>query len=230
MDSLASHINAFNRRLDIACPLPEGISVMNPYRDYGHVLHWTDAFYKRFYSDLHPRRLILGINPGRLGAGQTGIPFTDPKRLWTYFQLGSPYELMHEASAAFVYQMIDAYSGVNEFYSRFLVSSICPLGFVQDKNGKQINYNYYDSAQLQKAVTPFIVQCMEEQLSWPIDRSVVYCLGTGKNYKFLLQLNEEHNWFDAIVPLEHPRYIMQYKSRRVEEYIQKYLKAFSAVG
>jgi hypothetical protein len=70
---------------------------------------------------------------------------------------------------------------------------------------------------------------MEEQLSWPIDRSVVYCLGTGKNYKFLLQLNEEHNWFDVIVPLEHPRYIMQYKSSRVEEYIQKYLKAFSAM-
>ena len=230
MDSLASHINAFNRRLDITCPLPDGISVMNPYRDYGHVLHWTDAFYKRFYGDLNPRRLILGINPGRLGAGQTGIPFTDSKRLWTYFRLGSPDELTHEASAAFVYRMIDAYGGVNEFYGRFLVSSICPLGFVQDKNGKQINYNYYDSAQLQKAVTPFIVQCMEEQLSCSIDSSVVYCLGTGKNYKFLAQLNEEHKWFHAIVPLEHPRFIMQYKSSRVEEYIQKYLKAFSDMG
>jgi hypothetical protein len=230
MESLASHINAFNRRLDIACPLPEGISVMNPYRDYGHVLHWTDAFYKRFYSDRHPRRLILGINPGRLGAGQTGIPFTDPKRLWTYFALGSPDNVTHESSSAFIYQMIDAFGGVDLFYSQFLVSSICPLGFVKTKDGKQVNYNYYDSRELHQAVTPFIIQCMEEQLTWPIDRSVIYCLGTGKNMHVLQQLNEEHQWFERIVPLEHPRYIMQYKSSSVEEYVQRYLKAFSAAG
>lgn len=230
MSTLASRINTFNRRLDISCQLPEGISVMNPYRDYGHSLHWADAFYKQFYSDVRPRRLILGINPGRLGAGQTGIPFTDTKRLWNYFGLGSPDNLTHESSSAFIYQMIDAFGDVDSFYGEFLVSSICPLGFVQTKGGKQVNYNYYDSRELLQAVIPFIIRCMEEQLAWPIDSSVVFCLGTGKNMHVLQQLNEEHQWFERIVPLEHPRYIMQYKSSRVEEYIQRYLKAFSAVG
>jgi hypothetical protein len=69
---------------------------------------------------------------------------------------------------------------------------------------------------------------MEEQLSWPMNRDVVYCLGTGKNLKFLNELNADRRWFKRIVPLEHPRYIMQYKSSQVELYITKYLKALSA--
>ena len=119
--------------------------------------------------------------------------------------------------------MIEAYGGEDCFYGRFLVSSICPLGFVAEKNGKQLNYNYYDSEPLQRAVTPFIVRCMNEQLSWPIDREVVYCLGTGKNLKFLTRLNSTYEWFGRIVPLEHPRYIMQYKQSQIDLYIQRYL-------
>lgn len=227
MDTFSERINAFNRQLDISGRLPKGVSVMNPYRDYGHVLHWTDAFYRRFYADLCPRRLILGINPGRLGAGQTGIPFTDTKRLYTYLGFGVEGHQTHEASSAFIYRMIDAYGGVDVFYHHFLVSSICPLGFVFTRGEKQVNYNYYDSLQLQRAVTPFIVQCMEEQLAWPILRDRVYCLGTGKNLKFLQSLNAKYGWFEQIIPLEHPRYIMQYKSSQVEEYIEKYLRAFA---
>lgn len=227
MVTFSERINAFNRELDISGRLPKGISVMNPYRDDGQVLHWTDAFYRRFYSDLNPRRLILGINPGRLGAGQTGIPFTDTKRLFTYLGIGAKDNQTHEASSAFIYRVIDAYGGVDSFYRDFLVSSVCPLGFVLSRNGKQVNYNYYDSLQLQRAVTPFIVQCMEAQLRWPVLRDRVYCLGTGKNLKFLETLNTKHRWFERVVPLEHPRYVMQYKSSRAEEYVVKYLQAFS---
>jgi hypothetical protein len=124
--------------------------------------------------------------------------------------------------------MIDALGGVELFYKSFLVSSISPLGFVMNNNGKQVNLNYYDSPTLQSAVTPFIIESMEIQLSWPIDRNAVFCLGTGKNVKFLNELNSKHHWFKRIIPLEHPRYIMQYKSRQVESYIAKYAQALSA--
>jgi len=207
--------------------LPKGIEVLNPFRDNVNVFQWSEAFYKRYYSDNNERRLILGINPGRLGAGQTGIPFTDPKRLFEFFGLGSPDNLTHETSSAFMYRMIEAYGGVETFYKHFLVSSICPLGFVSVKNGKELNYNYYDNIALQKAVTPFIIRCMEEQLTWPVSREVVYCLGTGKNLKFLNELNNANRWFKRIAPLEHPRYIMQYKARQIDSYILKYLQAFS---
>jgi hypothetical protein len=61
-------------------------------------------------------------------------------------------------------------------------------------------------------------------LAWPINREVVYCLGTGKNLAFLNELNKAHRWFQRVVPLEHPRYIMQYKSKQVDSYIAKYLE------
>jgi hypothetical protein len=225
--STAYYIAQFNRELMIQGGLPKGIEVLNPFRDNVNVFQWSEAFYKRYYSDNNERRLILGINPGRLGAGQTGIPFTDPKRLFEFFGLGSPDNLTHETSSAFMYRMIEAYGGVETFYKHFLVSSICPLGFVSVKNGKELNYNYYDNIALQKAVTPFIIRCMEEQLTWPVSREVVYCLGTGKNLKFLNELNNANRWFKRIAPLEHPRYIMQYKARQIDSYILKYLQAFS---
>jgi hypothetical protein len=225
VQTIAKSVKQFNRDLDLGCRLPKGIAVLNPYLDNADALARADKFYERFYSDYEKRRLILGINPGRLGAGQTGIPFTDTKRLFEYFGLGSAENLTHETSSAFVYRMIDAYGGVDLFYSHFLITSVSPLGFVSMKNGKEVNYNYYDSAALQNVVTPFIIRSMEEQLSWSINREVAYCLGTGKNLKFLTELNALHKWFEQIVPLEHPRYIMQYKLRHVESYIAKYLLA-----
>ncbi len=227
MKSLATSIKSFNRGLILDTRLPKGIEVLNPFRDNEGVFDWSDTFYDRFYSDNQQRRLILGINPGRLGAGQTGIPFTDTKRLFEYFGLGSQANLTQEASSAFIYQMMDAYGGTNHFFSRFLVSSVCPLGFVIHKNGKTLNYNYYDSPALYKSVTPFIVEMVERQLKWPIDRSLVYCLGTGKNLKCLTELNAKYGWFGHIKPLEHPRYIMQYKSSQVNSYITKYLDALT---
>jgi hypothetical protein len=217
MESFASEIKRFNRSLAIKQALPNGIGLLHPYRDDHRVLAWSDAFYDRFYADTQARHLILGINPGRLGAGQTGIPFTDTKRLFEYFGLGDSDNLTHETSSAF--------GGAEHFYKQFLVSSVCPLGFVSVKNGKEVNFNYYDSPELEKAVTPFIVRCMEKQLSWPINREVVYCLGTGKNLAFLNELNKAHRWFHRILPLEHPRYIMQYKSKHADDYIAKYLEA-----
>jgi hypothetical protein len=229
MKSLATSIKSFNRGLILDTRLPKGIEVLNPFRDNECVFDWSDAFYDRFYSDTRERRLILGINPGRLGAGQTGIPFTDTKRLYEYFGLGSSENVTHEASSAFMYQMMDAYGGATSFFGHFLVSSVCPLGFVFNKNGKYINCNYYDSAELFKSVKPFIVEMMNQQLKWPINHELVFCLGTGKNLQFFQELNAKHGWFERIEALEHPRYIMQYKSSQVEGYIQKYLDALRAV-
>ena len=52
-----------------------------------------------------------------------------------------------------------------------------------------------------------------------------FCFGTGKNEKFLLALNDKYRFFGKIIALEHPRFIMQYRSKRKQEYIDKYLQA-----
>ena len=49
-----------------------------------------------------------------------------------------------------------------------------------------------------------------------VDKTV-FMLGKGQNYKYFKQLNQKHNWYDHVIPLPHPRWVMQYryKSRYV---------------
>ncbi len=56
-----------------------------------------------------------------------------------------------------------------------------------------------------------------------------FCFGTGKNEKYLRRLNDEHRFFKNLVVLEHPRFIMQYKMRSKQFYIDKYVDAFRSV-
>jgi hypothetical protein len=207
--------------------LPKGIEAMNPFQNEnsGLINKLTSLFYHKYYNDNHPRKLILGINPGRLGAGATGIPFTDSKRLSGDCNIPVSEIKTHEPSSVFVYEMINAFGGPELFYKSFYISSISPLGFVKiNEKGNPLNFNYYDRMDLQNAVLPFILRTIRQQLGFGIDTQTCFCLGTGKNFKFLKKLNEEHHFFEKIVPLEHPRYIMQYKSKKKHFYIEKYLR------
>ncbi|NIG54585.1 uracil-DNA glycosylase family protein [Chitinophaga sp. Cy-1792] len=225
--TLADRIIAFNKSLHFEGKLPAGIHVMNPFREKKDIVDIMTKFYRKYYSDNQPRQIILGINPGRLGSGSTGVPFTDTTRMKQVGLEITDFKT-HEPSSVFVYDVINAYGGPEKFYKRFYITSVCPLGFTTDKGDKVINYNYYDSAALTKSALPFIVKCLKEQLSWPISHEVCYCMGTGKNAAFLQGLNTEHQFFKEVVPLEHPRYVMQYKSRSKDAYVQKYLDTFAA--
>ena len=164
-----------------------------------------------------------------MAAGVTGIPFTDPHTLSGKCGIAVEKLSAPELSSDFMYAMIDAYGGPERFYAKFFVTAVCPLGFVQKKNGKETNYNYYDSKELQSALTPFILSTLKQQLNIGISTYVCFCLGTGKNYDYLLKLNDTHHLFKRIVALDHPRFIMQYRRKKVDEYIGKYLSAFSEV-
>jgi hypothetical protein len=203
--------------------LPRGISIMNPYAESTEALRASMMFYRKFYDDGSPRQLILGINPGRHGAGATGIPFTDPKRLK---ELGLPWEgtISHEPSSVYVYDMVRAYGGPEAFYGRYFINSVSPLGFtIQNKAGRDVNFNYYDTPALYKAMLPFIRHNLEtlREMGFQMDRA--YVLGV-KNRKFLGEVNSGSKYFGDLVTLEHPRYIMQYKLKSKEQYIGKYLR------
>jgi hypothetical protein len=226
MRTFADKIIQFNQTLDFVGELPDGINIMNPFKDE-ETMKISSEFYMKYYNDSHPRHLILGINPGRFGAGVTGIPFTDTKRLKN--ECGIPYAgaETHEVSSVFIYEMIDAYGGVDKFYSDFYINSVCPLGFtVGDENGRVKNYNYYDSKKLTDAVTNFNIRSIRRYLGLGIETDVCFCFGTGKNEKYLRMINDKFGFFGRIVALEHPRYIMQYKSKSKKFYIGKYLEAF----
>ncbi len=227
MKTFADKIIEFNKLLYFEGLLPEGIRIMNPFRD-NYIFQVSSSFYRKYYNDNKPRHLILGINPGRFGAGFTGVPFTDTKRLTVECGLNYSGRQTHEPSSVFVYEVIKEYGGPAQFYRDFYITSVCPLGFTHTgPNGKEINYNYYDSSELMSAVLDFIVESIRIQIEFGIAADVCFCFGTGKNEKFLRALNERHGFFNKIIALEHPRFVMQYKSRSRQVYITKYINALS---
>lgn len=202
---------------------------MNPFSESDETMRIVKEFYNKYYNDENERHIILGINPGRFGGGLTGIPFTDPKRLMSECGISFNGKVTHEPSSVFIYKMINAYGGVEKFYRNFFINSPCPLGFTSNKNGKEINHNYYDSNELMSAVKGFMIDSMKELIKLGIKTDTCICLGTGKNEKILNRLNSEFRFFKKIIAVEHPRYIMQYKSKSMDDYIRKYVDALHAI-
>lgn len=225
MSTFAEKIITFCSDLDFTGILPEGISLMNPFKENPSILPVVSQFYRKFYNDNRRRHLILGINPGRFGAGVTGIPFTDTVRLNEKCGISIPGLKTYETSSVFIYEMINQYGGTEKFYSDYFISSVSPLGFTsKGRTGKQTNFNYYDSKKLTEAVKEFIKESIKKQLEFGIELDVCFCLGTGKNFTFLSKLNNEYHFFNRIEPLEHPRFIMQYKTKQKRYYIDLYIK------
>jgi hypothetical protein len=216
----AEHVLKFYKSLDLSKhKLPEGVEVLNPYRNKT-AFDLTHTFFTKFYSDTKPRKIIIGINPGRFGGGMTGIPFTDPIRLESPCGIPNDLPKKPELSSDFIYRMIKAYGGPEKFFGNYFISSVSPLGFT--KAGR--NLNYYDIKDLQSAIQPFIIQSVKQQLQFGLSSETAFCLGEGQNYKFLQAFNKEHKFFGEIVPLPHPRFIMQYRRKRLDEFVNRYLQ------
>ncbi len=197
-------------------PLPEGISVINPYGN-PEVKRVLRKFCNTYYGNSKKRILILGINPGRFGAGVTGIPFTDPVALEKWCGIPNSFDKKHELSSRFIYEMIQAFGGPQIFYDHFLLNAVCPLGFLKGIK----NYNYYDHPDLVNASSDFIYNSIRNHATWNISRSIVFVLGK-KNSQWLEKFNKELKLFDSIVSLEHPRFIMQYRLRFKKDYLDSF--------
>jgi hypothetical protein len=219
MKTWAANLINYYKDLEPPVDLPNGIEWLYPQQD-AQVRTTVKAFLTKYFNDRQPRRLLLGINPGRFGAGVTGVNFTAARQLTDACGIVHPFKAGSELSAEFIYDMIAAYGGPEAFYKDYFIGSVCPLGFI--KGGK--NINYYDDKALQQTVEPFIIQSIETQLSFNVARDKCFCIGEDKNYKYLTGLNRRFGWFETIVSLPHPRFIMQYRRREKEQYIRQYLQ------
>ena len=214
----------FFSNLKFAGSLPDGISIMNPFTENKDVMDTVSEFYRKYYSDSRTRRLIMGINPGRFGGGLTGIPFTDSVRLKEKCGLSIPGVKSYETSSVFIYEMIDCYGGPWSFYRDYYITSVSPLGFTShSEKGRIVNFNYYDNKELETSISGFAVDSLRKQLDFGIERDVCFCLGSGRNFRYLSRLNREYNFFDHVEPLEHPRFIMQYRLKLKDAYISEYI-------
>lgn len=226
-NTFAKKVVRFNENLHYAGELPKGFDVLNPYLDNPETLKVMAEFYKKYYDDHNARRFIIGINPSRHGAGVTGVPFTDTKRLKSDCGIEMKSAYTHEVSSVYVYDMINQYGGTKNFYRDFYINSPFPLAIVRKtKDGKWLNANYYDDNELFAMVKDFMIESLKKHISLGLDTDEVFILGK-KNADFIKKLNKEAHLFDKMTVLEHPRYIQQYKSKEKQLYIDKYLMAFN---
>lgn len=216
--TIAENILNFLFHLTVPFELPKDVEVLNAHQRE-EVKLVCKIFYKKYYNDYNQRHLLIGINPGRFGGGVTGIPFTDPIRLEKICDIKNKFQKKQELSSVFMYEMIDAFGGTSTFYNQFYISAISPLGFV--KHGK--NLNYYDDKILLKEIEPFVIDCMNQQIAFGLKTDICFCIGEGENLKYLKKLNEVYKWFDKIESLSHPRFVMQYRLKRKDEFIQQYI-------
>ncbi|GAA5220538.1 uracil-DNA glycosylase family protein [Membranihabitans marinus] len=176
-------------------------------------------FYDKYYGDTERRYFWFGINPGRWGSGMTGIGFTDPLNLEIACGISNSFPKKHELSSQFIYTVLEEYGSVENFYKQHYFTAVCPLGLL--KNNK--NFNYYDDSEVFKEITQFVMTTLDSQIKGAAYSSAAVCIGQGKNNKILKEWNKTHQWFDQIITLPHPRWIMQYKRKNLGMYIDMYL-------
>lgn len=216
--NFGEHVLLFNRWLKKSrTKLPKGVELLNPFKS-PEVWRVNEIFYRQFYNDTHDRIFLFGINPGRLGAGLTGIPFTDPVNLDRYAGIKNELLPKAELSSDFIYRMINSMGGPSDFFNHFFITAVCPLGFM--KNG--INMNYYDDKSLLEAVEPFIIRSLKRQLEFGCRREVAFVIGEGKNMDMFSRWNDQYSFFDRLIALPHPRFIMQYKRKQIQDYLVRY--------
>ena len=211
----------FLAELDFPKKLPNNVEILNPFL-VQETYALTKSFYEKYYSDDAPRLFLIGINPGRFGAGITGVPFTDPIRLQSECGIENGLAKRQELSSVFVYEVIKAFGGVDAFYSKVFFTSVSPLGFVRDG----INVNYYDFPELRDFLEPYMVKSLRQQIKFGANK-IAFSMGKGKNIQYLKYLNEKYELFDDIRPLPHPRWVMQYRLKGKQEFIDQYCSEIS---
>ncbi|WP_428071620.1 SMUG2 DNA glycosylase family protein [Chryseobacterium gambrini] len=222
MKTFAEKVVNFNLNLKYEGNLPDDFQVLNPYLDNPETMIVMEKFYLKYYNDSHQRKFLIGINPSRHGAGVTGVPFTDTKRLNAVCGIKMDSAYTHEVSSVFMYDMIGQYGGAEEFYKEVYINSPFPLAIVRKSKGSWINANYYDDKELFKDVKDFMIDSLKKHITLNLNTSEVFILGK-KNADFISKLNKEANLFEKMTVLEHPRYIQQYKSKEKQLYIDKYI-------
>ncbi len=219
MDTLADRILAYHRQLTPEWPLPPGWQVLFPFRK-AETWRVMEIFYRKYYSDCARRTLLFGINPGRFGAGITGIAFTDPIRLEAVCGIANDFEKKPELSSVFIYELVERMGGPEAFFGKYYITSVSPLGFVHEG----LNANYYDHPELLRAVRPLIEKHIQAQIAIFGPTRIALSVGQGQNYQFFQKANRDKGWFEEIWPLPHPRWVMQYRRRQKNSFVERYVE------
>lgn len=158
-------------------------------------------FYEKYINNNidNIKVVMCGINPGRYGAGKTGIPFIDFNSLSE--MLPSISRKGNERSAEFFYSIIKNY-GAKSFYSNIYVTNICSIGF--EKNKKNHNYNklsenikgliYEDFIEKMRVLNPNVII----PLSKEVEKTLKYLKSIGELKYVLIDKRLNHAYHCSI--------------------------------
>lgn len=186
----------------------ENICVLSNFLSHRQVM---DDFWRRFYPEELPRQVICGLNPGRLGAGLTGVPFTDFKTLSRW--MPSVERQDTEPSAQFFAQVVEAV-GVEAFFRRFYVTNVSAVGYVKD--GRNLNYHDLPADALEVAERRFV----EEMEIVRPQRIIALGRQVERSIKKLIP--------NVVVTyLPHPAWVSTYRKAAQHNWIERYLQVLS---
>jgi hypothetical protein len=86
-----------------------------------------------------------------------------------------------------------------------------------------VNVNFYDTPELLRAVVPYAIACMQEQVRFGLRRDTAVVLGTGKLKQSIERFINPSVGFGQVIYLEHPRFIMQYRRSQRSAYVERYV-------
>lgn len=136
-------------------------------------------FHKKYVQPNSPKIVMCGINPGRRGAGITGIPFIDTNSLSRMLPgISNPKS---EKSAKFFFSIIEEF-GINEFYKNVHVTNMSWFGFYKLDNGTNVNYN-----SLPEEIQNILIDKFVEEMNF-IKPDVIIPIGDIVNWELLYNL------------------------------------------
>ena len=162
--------------------------------------NWENVqrFNRYYYGKMIPKVVLCGINPGRFGAGKTGVPFMDFAILSKLIDGIESKE--SERSAQFFAKIVQKV-GPERFYRLFYVTNISWVGFMKDGR----NLNFYD---LPKDAQKFVYEQFLFEMEYVRPERII-ALGRNvqKTIKEILAIEPDY--------LPHPNFC-QFPSKEVE--------------
>lgn len=174
--------------------------------------------FERLYIEPNKPKIVLcGINPGRYGAGKTGIPFIDFNSLSE--MLPNVNRKDAEPSAQFFFSVVKKF-GIIDFYRSFYVTNISRYGF--SRISKQKNVNYYDNT-IPTEVTLCLIDKFIREMS-VINPNVIIPLSTCVDYELKKQKGTGRITAEIGTRLSHPSWISTYRRKELEAWVDKYVQ------
>jgi hypothetical protein len=165
-------------------------------------------FYRQYLKPNEPKIVLCGINPGRFGAGQTGIPFFDFNSLSKI--LPNIQRNDTEKSAQFIYPIIEHF-GVDDFFKQFYLTNISCIGFYDLETNANRNYH-----ELPLRIQLFLFDNFSKEMN-SIEPKIIIPLSENVEKNLKIDLKHEQKITAEIgIRLSHPASINPKKDKYIE--------------